>query len=168
MRDLAEKIVNAQEAVRAAAERRSRGDRLVFTNGCFDILHPGHVHYLQRARNLGEMLLVGLNSDASVRRLKGPARPVACETDRATVLAALESVDYVVLFEEDTPLHLIRTVVPDVLVKGGDWAVDQIVGREGVEASGGTVLSIPFVAGHSTSGVIERIEGRVRNVKRET
>ncbi|HSH70011.1 MAG TPA: D-glycero-beta-D-manno-heptose 1-phosphate adenylyltransferase [Deferrisomatales bacterium] len=162
MRDLAEKIVDAREAVRAAAERRSRGERLVFTNGCFDILHPGHVRYLQQARSLGEMLLVGLNSDASVRRLKGPERPVVCESDRATVLAALESVDYVVVFEEDTPLSLIRSVLPDVLVKGGDWALEQIVGREVVEARGGKVLSIPFVAGHSTSGVIERIEARVR------
>ncbi|MDF1554788.1 MAG: D-glycero-beta-D-manno-heptose 1-phosphate adenylyltransferase [Deferrisomatales bacterium] len=160
MRDLAEKIVDAREAVRAVAERRSRGERLVFTNGCFDILHPGHVCYLQQARRLGEMLLVGLNSDASVRRLKGPERPVVCECDRATVLAALESVDYVVLFEEDTPLSLIRSVLPDVLVKGGDWAPEQIVGREVVEACGGKVLSIPFVAGHSTTGVIERIEER--------
>lgn len=162
MRDLAEKIVAVQDAVRAATERRARGERLVFTNGCFDILHPGHVRYLQQARGLGEMLLVGLNSDASVRRLKGPDRPVVCEGDRATVLAALESVDYVVLFGEDTPLELIRAVQPDVLVKGGDWAVEQIVGREVVEAGGGRVLAIPFVAGHSTTGVIERIEAGVR------
>ena len=167
MRDLADKIVDTQRAVHRIAERRSRGERLVFTNGCFDIIHPGHVLYLQQARCLGEMLLVGLNSDASVRRLKGPTRPAVCEIDRATVLAALESVDYVALFEEDTPIELIRAVGPDVLVKGGDWEPKQIVGREVVEARGGTVLSIPFVAGHSTSGVIERIEQRVRSVNRE-
>ena len=160
MRDLTEKILDAPAAARAVAARRQRGERLVFTNGCFDILHPGHVRYLQAARGLGEVLLVGVNSDASVRRLKGPTRPVMAEADRVTVLAALESVDYVVLFGEDTPLELIRTVQPDVLVKGGDWAVDQIVGREVVEARGGQVLAIPFVAGHSTTGVIERIEGR--------
>jgi D-beta-D-heptose 7-phosphate kinase/D-beta-D-heptose 1-phosphate adenosyltransferase len=158
MRDLDHKIVDAETVLRETHERRQRGARLVFTNGCFDILHPGHVRYLQAARQLGEMLLVGLNSDASVRLLKGAGRPVADEKERATVLAALESVDYVVIFGEETPLRLITAVVPDVLVKGGDWPVEQIVGREVVQQAGGQVLAIPFVEGHSTTGIIERIE----------
>ena len=130
---------------------------VVFTNGCFDILHPGHVDYLQRARDLGERLVVGLNSDASVRRLKGPTRPVNDEASRAMVLAALACVDHVVVFEEDTPYELIRLVAPDVLVKGGDWSVDRIVGRDLVEARGGRVLSIPLLPGHSTTAIIDRI-----------
>ena len=146
------KILGRHEAYRLAG----RGG-VVFTNGCFDILHPGHVDYLQRARDLGSCLVVGLNSDASVRRLKGPARPVNDETSRALVLSALACVDYVVIFEEDTPYELIRAVAPDVLVKGGDWSVDRIVGRDLVEGAGGRVLSIPLLAGHSTTAVIERI-----------
>ena len=161
-RRISDKIVDAEAAVEATRARRRRGERLVFTNGCFDILHPGHVRYLEQARELGEMLLVGLNSDGSVRGLKGPDRPILAQEERATVLAALESVDYVVVFGEETPLRLIQQVVPDVLVKGGDWDVAQIVGRDVVETAGGRVLSIPFVAGHSTTGIIERIEQRVR------
>lgn len=130
---------------------------VVFTNGCFDILHPGHVDYLQRARALGACLVVGLNSDASVRRLKGPTRPVNDESSRALVLSALACVDFVVVFEEDTPYELIRDVAPDVLVKGGDWSVERIVGRDLVEGAGGRVLSIPLLAGYSTTAVIERI-----------
>ncbi|KAF5057697.1 Bifunctional protein HldE [anaerobic digester metagenome] len=152
MHDTRNKILGRHEAHRLAG----RGG-LVFTNGCFDILHPGHVDYLQRARDLGERLVVGLNSDASVRRLKGPTRPVNDEASRALVLAALACVDHVVVFEEDTPYELIRAVAPDVLVKGGDWSVDRIVGRDLVEARGGRVLSIPLLAGHSTTSIIERI-----------
>jgi len=148
--------------LRATAERLRRGERLVFTNGCFDILHPGHVHYLQQARNQGEILLVGLNSDASVRRLKGPDRPVVCETDRVAVLAALESVDYVVLFEEDTPLRLIRTVVPDVLVKGKDWG-HYVSGRDIVEQQGGKVVLAELVEGQSTTGIIEKIVAAIHS-----
>lgn len=136
---------------------RSGLDTVVFTNGCFDILHPGHVDYLARARALGSRLVVGLNSDASVTRLKGPGRPVNDQTSRALVLAALECVDHVVVFDEDTPLELIRKVRPDVLVKGGDWSVDKIVGRDLVEARGGRVLSLPLLPGHSTTAIIERI-----------
>ncbi len=147
------KIICAEEL---AARRTGQGG-LVFTNGCFDILHPGHVDYLARARALGVCLVVGLNSDASVTRLKGPARPVNDQSSRALVLAALESVDHVVIFEEDTPLELIRMVRPDVLVKGGDWSVNTIVGREVVEARGGRVLSLPLLPGHSTTAIIERI-----------
>ena len=152
MHDTRNKILGRHEAHRLAG----RGG-LVFTNGCFDILHPGHVDYLQRARALGDYLVVGLNSDASVRRLKGATRPVNDEASRAMVLAALACVDHVVVFEEDTPYELIRAVAPDVLVKGGDWSVDRIVGRDLVEARGGRVLSIPLLAGHSTTSIIERI-----------
>lgn len=135
---------------------RPRG-KVVFTNGCFDIIHPGHVDYLERARSMGACLVVGLNSDASVRRLKGELRPVNDQHSRARVLAALACVDYVVIFEEDTPFELIGKIRPDVLVKGGDWSVDRIVGREIVEAAGGEVCSIPLLAGYSTTGTVERI-----------
>jgi rfaE bifunctional protein nucleotidyltransferase chain/domain len=130
---------------------------VVFTNGCFDILHPGHVDYLERARAMGSCLVVGLNSDASVRRLKGCCRPVNGQDSRARVLAALACVDAVIVFEEDTPYALIQAVGPDVLVKGGDWSLDRIVGRDLVEAAGGRVCSIPLLAGHSTTGIVERI-----------
>jgi D-glycero-beta-D-manno-heptose 1-phosphate adenylyltransferase len=135
--------------------------RLVFTNGCFDILHPGHVDLLARARALGDGLLLGLNSDASVRRIKGdvvgPKRPVNSQAERAFVLAGLESVDFVVIFDADTPLSLIQAVQPRVLVKGGDWPVDKIVGREVVQAAGGQVVSLPLLPGYSTTGLIARL-----------
>ncbi|NLW80571.1 MAG: D-glycero-beta-D-manno-heptose 1-phosphate adenylyltransferase [Desulfovibrionales bacterium] len=133
------------------------GREMVFTNGCFDILHAGHVDYLQRARALGSLLVVGLNSDASVRRLKGPTRPVNDQKSRALVLAGLACVDFVVIFEEDTPYELVTKIRPAVLVKGGDWPVECIVGRDLVEARGGRVLSIPLLEGYSTTGIIERI-----------
>lgn len=132
--------------------------KIVFTNGCFDVLHFGHVHYLLEAKKLGEILVVGLNSDDSVRRLKGPSRPINGEKERAFVLAALSFVDYVVLFEEDTPGNLIKAVRPDVLVKGGDYALDQIVGADFVRENGGTVTTIPFVEGFSSSQIIEQLK----------
>ena len=132
--------------------------KIVFTNGCFDVLHFGHVHYLLEAKKLGEILVVGLNSDDSVRRLKGPSRPINGEKERAFVLAALSFVDYVVLFEEDTPENLIKAVRPDVLVKGGDYALDQIVGADFVRENGGTVTTIPFVEGFSSSQIIEQLK----------
>lgn len=135
------------------------GRRIVFTNGCFDLLHPGHVRYLREARNLGDCLVVGLNSDDSIRRLKGPARPVQPEAERAEILCALEMVDFVAIFHEDTPLQIIVALQPDVLVKGGDWQPDQIVGRTEVEARGGRVLSLPFADGFSTTSIIGRILG---------
>lgn len=142
------------------------GYRLVFTNGCYDILHPGHVDLLARARALGDGLLLGLNSDASVRRIKGdlpgPGRPVNGQAERAFVLAGLASVDFVVVFDEDTPLELIRAVRPQVLVKGGDWDVSRIVGREVVEADGGRVLSLPLLPGYSTTRLIERLAAAAR------
>ena len=136
---------------------RREGLSLVFTNGCFDLLHPGHVRYLKQARALGGALVVALNSDASVRALKGANRPILNQRERAEVIAALESVDYVVVFDEETPRSLIAALVPDVLVKGGDWQIDQIVGRDEVEAAGGRVLSLPFVEGLSTTDIIGRI-----------
>jgi rfaE bifunctional protein nucleotidyltransferase chain/domain len=148
----AQKITTAEHVKRPAD-----GGRLVFTNGCFDIIHPGHVDYLERARSMGASLVVGLNSDASVRRLKGELRPVNDQQSRARVLAALQCVDYVVIFDEDTPLELIRAVRPDVLVKGGDWSLERIVGREVVEHAGGEVCSIPLLDGHSTTATLERI-----------
>jgi D-beta-D-heptose 7-phosphate kinase/D-beta-D-heptose 1-phosphate adenosyltransferase len=143
-----------------AAERerlRREGKRVVFTNGCFDLLHPGHIRYLAQARALGDTLIVAINSDRSVRELKGKGRPILNERERAEVLSALESVNFVVVFDEETPRELIAAVVPDVLVKGGDWTIDKIVGREEVEANGGQVISLPYVEGQSTSGIIERI-----------
>jgi rfaE bifunctional protein nucleotidyltransferase chain/domain len=137
---------------------RAAGRKIVFTNGCFDILHPGHIAYLEDAAACGDVLLVGLNSDDSVRRLKGPERPINPEGDRALLMAGLASVDYVTLFAEDTPLELISEVRPDVLVKGGDWPVDRIVGHELMFERGGEVYSLPFRAGYSTTSVIEKIK----------
>jgi D-beta-D-heptose 7-phosphate kinase/D-beta-D-heptose 1-phosphate adenosyltransferase len=131
---------------------------VVFTNGCFDVLHPGHVEHLTQAKALGDVLVVGLNSDASVQRLKGAGRPLVAEADRAAMLAALRSVDAVTLFDEDTPLELISTLLPDVLVKGGDYDLDGIVGREVVEKAGGEVRVLPFVEGYSTTGLLDRLK----------
>jgi rfaE bifunctional protein nucleotidyltransferase chain/domain len=137
--------------------REKRNGRVVFTNGCFDLLHPGHIRSLEMARELGDVLIVGLNSDASVRQLKGEGRPVIPESERAEILSALESVDAVVIFDDLTPREVISRLFPDVLVKGGDWPGDQIVGREEVEAAGGHVVSIPVVPGYSTSAILRKI-----------
>ena len=137
---------------------RPRDLTLVFTNGCFDLLHPGHVEYLVQARALGDLLVVGLNSDDSVRRLKGTRRPLVAEEDRATVLAGLRSVDAVTVFDEDTPLELIRELLPDVLVKGGDYDLGGIVGQEVVEQAGGDVRVLPLVEGYSTTNILNRLK----------
>jgi rfaE bifunctional protein nucleotidyltransferase chain/domain len=137
-------------------EARHAGKRIVFTNGVFDLLHPGHVRYLRAARAHGDLLIVGLNSDASVRRNKGPERPVNPEQERGEVLAALDCVDAVSIFDDDTPADIIRRVQPDILVKGADWPADQIVGRDTVEARGGRVILEPVEQGHSTSSIIEK------------
>jgi rfaE bifunctional protein nucleotidyltransferase chain/domain len=150
-------ITNRVELRRVREALRAEGRRLVFTNGCFDILHVGHVRYLARARSLGDALLVAINSDRSVRALKGAGRPVLNEGERAELLAALSSVDFVTVFEEDSPRALIAEVLPDVLVKGGDYALEEIHGREEVERAGGRVLSLPFVEGASTTNIIERV-----------
>ncbi|MCU0412465.1 MAG: D-glycero-beta-D-manno-heptose 1-phosphate adenylyltransferase [Bacteroidetes bacterium] len=142
------------------AERKklkAAGKKIVFTNGCFDIIHRGHVDYLTKARALGDALIVGVNSDASVRRLKGPSRPVVQEDDRAFVLAGLAAVDFACIFDEDTPYDLIKAVVPDILVKGGDWAIENVVGKDVVEAAGGSVQTISFVEGRSTTNIIKKI-----------
>ena len=141
-----------------ARELRAQGKRIVFTNGVFDILHPGHVRYLQQARDLGDALIVGLNADASVRRNKGPRRPINPQEERAEILEALQSVDAVVLFEQDTPAEIIAAIQPDVLVKGADGAADAIVGRETVEARGGRVVRMPVEQGFSTTEIVERIK----------
>lgn len=135
----------------------NQGKRIVFTNGCFDILHRGHVTYLTEARKLGDLLVVGVNSDASVKRLKGPSRPINNENDRSYVLSQLKAVDFTEIFTEDTPLNLILKVQPKILVKGGDWKIDQIVGGKEVIAAGGDVFSLIFVDGYSTTNVINKI-----------
>lgn len=148
----------SHEAVVAfVAAQRTTGRRIVFTNGVFDILHPGHIRYLQHARALGDLLIVGLNADESVRRNKGPERPVNSQDERAELLSALACVDGVVIFTEDTPADIIRLVQPDILVKGADWAADEIVGRDTVEARGGRVVRVPVEAGYSTTSIVERI-----------
>lgn len=139
---------------------RQAGKKVVFTNGCFDLLHPGHVRYLQQARALGDALIVALNSDRSVRELKGDKRPILTEAERSEVMAALACVDFVTVFDEPTPREIISALLPDVLVKGGDWGIDAIVGREEVEAASGKVMSLAFVEGCSTTDVIERIAQR--------
>jgi len=154
------KILSIQEMLAERARLRSQGARLVFTNGVFDLLHVGHVRYLAQARALGDTLVVAINSDRSVRELKGPERPVFDQAERAEILAALRQVDYVVVFDDVSPRSLISALLPDVLVKGGDYQLDQIHGREEVEAAGGRVLSLPFVDGASTSRLIERMKGR--------
>jgi D-glycero-beta-D-manno-heptose 1-phosphate adenylyltransferase len=150
-------ILTLEEAILRFGPGKRNGRRVVFTNGCFDLLHPGHIDSLEKARALGDALVVGLNSDASVRRLKGAGRPVLPERERAEILAAMECVDAVVIFDEPTPREVIARLLPDVLVKGGDWAGDQIVGREEVEAAGGRVVSVPVVAGYSTTGLVKKI-----------
>jgi D-beta-D-heptose 7-phosphate kinase/D-beta-D-heptose 1-phosphate adenosyltransferase len=150
-------IVSQDELVQIAAREKSAGRRIVFTNGCFDLLHPGHVRCLSAARSLGDILVVAVNSDSSVRGNKGPERPLVPQQDRAEVLAALSSVDYVTIFHESTPGPLISRILPDVLVKGADWPLDQVVGRKEVESAGGRVISVPLAQGYSTSNMLEKI-----------
>lgn len=138
----------------------NKNKKIVFTNGCFDILHRGHVAYLNEAKSLGDLLIVGLNSDASVKRLKGPERPINNELDRKFVLENLKAVDFVQIFEEDTPLNLIKQVLPDILVKGGDWKPEQIVGSSEVISNGGQVFSLNFINGFSTTSTISKIQGQ--------
>jgi D-beta-D-heptose 7-phosphate kinase/D-beta-D-heptose 1-phosphate adenosyltransferase len=160
--DSKSKIKNLDVLTAIIAVEKARGKRVVFTNGCFDLLHAGHVKYLQKARELGDLLVLGLNSDASVRRLKGEKRPLIGEEERAHILAALDCIDYVVLFDEDTPLNLIETLLPQVLVKGGDYDREGVVGHEVVEAAGGRVELVQFVDGKSTSNIIEQVLSRYR------
>jgi D-glycero-beta-D-manno-heptose 1-phosphate adenylyltransferase len=152
------KVLSLEEAIERVAELKRQGRRVVFTNGCFDLLHPGHTRYLAEARALGDVLVVAVNSDRSVRELKGPARPVVSEQERAEVLAALRAVDYVTVFDDLTPREAIARMLPNVLVKGADWGPNEIVGREEVEAAGGRVVSIPLAEGYSTSAIIKKIK----------
>jgi len=151
------KVKSLDEVATIAAQARKSGKRVVFTNGCFDLLHRGHVHVLRKARAVGDMLIVGLNSDRSVKAIKGPERPILPQTDRVELIAAMEMVDYVVLFDDADPYRLIAAIKPDVLVKGGDWRVDKIIGSDIVAQNGGRVEVIPYLPGFSTTEIIERM-----------
>jgi len=153
------RALSLADAVALVARLRAEGRSIVFTNGVYDLLHPGHVRYLQAARNEGDALVVGVNSDRSVRANKGPERPINPEQERAELIAALAAVDAAVIFDEDTPHAIISALQPDVLVKGADWAADQIVGRDVVEARGGRVVRATIEPGHSTTGIVARIRG---------
>jgi D-beta-D-heptose 7-phosphate kinase/D-beta-D-heptose 1-phosphate adenosyltransferase len=149
--------VTIDDAAAFARDLQRQGKRVVFTNGVFDLLHPGHLRYLQHARTLGDALIVGVNSDRSVRANKGPSRPITSETERAELLAALTCVDAVAIFDEDTPAAIIKRIQPDILVKGADWAADAIVGRDTVEARGGRVVRVDIEPGWSTTAIIEKV-----------
>jgi D-beta-D-heptose 7-phosphate kinase/D-beta-D-heptose 1-phosphate adenosyltransferase len=159
-----QKIKERKKLLGIAKELRAKGKRIVFTNGCFDLLHIGHIRYLEKAKAMGDVLIVGVNSDSSVRKLKGPQRPILPEKERTEILSGLGCVDYVTLFNEMDPLKLITSLHPDVLVKGGDWTKEQIVGREVVEGSGGEVVIIPFVGRASTSNLINTILKRYEKI----
>jgi len=154
-------ITNSVNIADIVDDLRKQNKKIVFTNGCFDILHRGHVEYLEEAKKYADILVLGLNTDNSVKRLKGAQRPYVNENDRAYVLSRLKAVDIVCLFDEDTPLELIKKVKPDFLVKGGDYKLDQIIGRELVENQGGQVLTIPFIGGHSSTSIIDRIKKEI-------
>ena len=154
------KILARADLIRLRAQWKAEGKKVVFTNGCYDLLHPGHIRLLERARSLGDLLVLALNTDASVARLKGPSRPLISQQDRAEAAAGLEAVDVVTFFDEDTPTELIAAVLPDVLVKGADWA-HYIAGREEVETAGGQVHALPLEPGYSTTGVVEEMMRRL-------
>ena len=151
------RVISLDELLPERERLRKAGSQVVFTNGCFDLIHPGHVRYLQEARRLGDVLIVALNSDRSVRELKGPTRPILDEHERAEIIAALGCVDYSIVFDQSTPLELLAALRPEILVKGGDYSIDQIVGREEVEAAGGRVVSLALVDGVSTTEIVDRI-----------
>jgi rfaE bifunctional protein nucleotidyltransferase chain/domain len=151
------RVLSLQQAVQEFGRSGRANQRIVFTNGCFDLLHPGHIQTLESARALGDALIVGLNSDASIRQLKGPDRPILPELERAEILASLAAVDAVIIYNDPTPRETIAALLPDILVKGGDWAGDKIIGREEVEAAGGQVVSIPVVPTYSTTAILETI-----------
>lgn len=158
-----DKILALPQLQEQLDEWRAQGQKIVFTNGCFDLLHLGHVDYLEKARQLGDKLVLGLNTDASISRIKGPSRPLQDEMSRARVMASLLYIDAVVLFDEDTPLELIKMVQPDILVKGDDYSVEQIVGHEIVMAKGGEVKTVPLVKGYSTTNIVRKIESTQKN-----
>lgn len=154
------KIVSIDEIIQIREKLKNEGKRVVFTNGCFDVLHRGHVEYLAKAKDLGDILIVGLNSDSSVRQIKGEKRPIVPQEDRAFILSSLSSVDYVVIFDEPTPYNLISKILPDVLVKGSDWSIEDVVGRDIVEANGGCVVLIELTPNRSTTNIIKTIVER--------
>lgn len=160
------KIATLESVAHRTRVLRESGKKVVFTNGCYDILHPGHIDLLTRARALGDVLVLAINSDDSVRRLKGPNRPIFNERERAELLAGLETVDFVSSFEGDTPIEAILTVRPDILVKGADWGLDEIVGRTEVESWGGVVIALPLLEGQSTTGIVERVLSRYGNPRK--
>ena len=154
---MTDKIKTQDELKPILYKLKKEGKKVVFTNGCFDILHVGHVRYLKEAKGYGDILIVAVNSDLSVKSIKGDKRPIVSQSERAEVVAALEMVDYVIMFDEDTPYNIIKKLQPDVLIKGGDWTIDKIIGRDIVEARGGKVIAIPFIEGASTTGIVERV-----------
>jgi len=154
---VSDKLKTLDELIKIAAQARRNGKSVVFTNGCFDLLHRGHVHVLRQAKAAGDLLIVAINSDQSVKAIKGPTRPVAAEMDRLELIAAMEMVDYVILFDEPDPSKLITAIKPNVLAKGGDWGADGVVGADIVEREGGRVVLVPYLKGYSTSEIIERI-----------
>jgi len=162
-----DKIKSWEEATHLCDNLRSQGKKIIFTNGCFDILHSGHIQYLEQAKALGDILFLGLNSDDSVRRIKGSPRPIVSEEERAFVVAGLQSVDFVVIFEQDTPYELIRLLKPDILVKGGDWKPEDIVGSDIVQGYGGRVLSLPYLEGISTTELFFKIAAAFSDKKSE-
>jgi D-glycero-beta-D-manno-heptose 1-phosphate adenylyltransferase len=165
---LTSRVLSLEETILRFGPQNRNPRRVVFTNGCFDLLHPGHIRGLEEARALGDLLIVAINSDRSVRQLKGPGRPVIPEQERAEILAALECVDAVIIFDEFTPREVIARLLPAVLVKGADWPGNQIVGREEVEAAGGRVVSIPVVPGYSTSAILEKIREGVQSASADS
>ena len=160
------KIESLESMAERARDLRQSGKKVVFTNGCYDILHPGHIELLSKARGLGDVLVVAINTDDTVRRLKGPGRPIFDEAERAELLSAFEMVDFVCTFSEDTPLEAILKIRPDVLVKGADWGIDEIVGGAEVESWGGKVVAVPLVSGKSTTGIVERVLTRYGNSRK--
>jgi D-beta-D-heptose 7-phosphate kinase/D-beta-D-heptose 1-phosphate adenosyltransferase len=158
MEEYRKKVKDLSDLKKEIEALKAQGKRIVFTNGCFDLLHPGHMRYLYAARQLGDYLVIAVNTDRSVKAIKGANRPIQSQDERAELVAALSFVDAVVFFDEDNPLKIIRHLVPNVLVKGGDWSEDKIIGAEVVKRAGGVVKSLPFVAGYSTSGIIKKIE----------
>lgn len=157
MLQVEDRIISLEKAIQIRNECKEKGKSIVFTNGCFDILHKGHAFYLEKAAALGDILILGLNSDKSVKKLKGPDRPINNEKSRAYLIAALRSVDFVVLFDEDTPYNVIRGIIPDILIKGGDYKTEDIVGGDIVSDAGGKVMTIKFVEGFSTTNIINKI-----------
>lgn len=157
-----QKILNFSEVKKLAFNLKSKNKRIVFTNGCFDLIHAGHIEYLQKAKKLGDALIVGINSDFSVRKIKGDKRPITGQNDRAAIIAALEAVDYVLIFNEATPLKLIKALRPDVLVKGADWDLKNIVGGDFIKSYGGKVRAVSLVKGRSTSNIIRKIVKRFK------